>query len=149
MIALLALFKYLTMMYLWSMPVELCHKFIPFLFHSSIRAYIHLSCLFVTDVCVFKILLLLGYVLLYHICCFLICLFGVWVLVFVCFLFDGEVENFVSYQTVVDMTAEHPLNEILAIHRYHEIYTIPYRGTQWCLSSKCRKQTVWVEDYGH
>ena len=32
---------------------------------------------------------------------------------------------------MVDMTAEHPVNEILAIRRYHEIYTIPYTDTQW------------------
>ena len=25
---------------------------------------------------------------------------------------------------------EHPVNEILAIRRYHVIYTIPYTGTQ-------------------
>ena len=25
---------------------------------------------------------------------------------------------------------EHPMNEILAIRRYHVIYTIPYTGTQ-------------------
>ena len=31
---------------------------------------------------------------------------------------------------MVDMTAEHPVSEILAIRRYHEIYTIPYTGTQ-------------------
>ena len=46
---------------------------------------------------------------------------------------------------------EHPVNEILAIRRYHVIYTIPYHlddrtlGTQWRGSSKCRKQTVYVE----
>ena len=28
---------------------------------------------------------------------------------------------------MVDMTAEHPVNEILAIRRYHVIHTIPYR----------------------
>ena len=28
---------------------------------------------------------------------------------------------------MVDMTAERPVNEILAIRRYHVIYTIPYR----------------------
>ena len=28
---------------------------------------------------------------------------------------------------MVDMTAEHPVNEILAICWYHVIYTIPYR----------------------
>ena len=41
---------------------------------------------------------------------------------------------------------EHPVNEILAIRRYHVIYTIPYTGTQF----KCRKQTVCVEldDHG-
>ena len=45
---------------------------------------------------------------------------------------------------------EHPMNEILAIHRYHVIYTIPYTGTQWRGSSKRRKHTVCVEldDYG-
>ena len=47
---------------------------------------------------------------------------------------------------MVDMTAEHPVNEILAIRRYHEIYIIPYTGTQWRGSSKCRNQTVCVED---
>ena len=45
---------------------------------------------------------------------------------------------------------EHPVNEILAIRRYHVIYTIPYTGTQWRGSFKCRKQTVCVEldDHG-
>ena len=45
---------------------------------------------------------------------------------------------------------EHPVNEILAIRQYHVIYTIPYTGTQWRGSSKCRKQTVCVEldDHG-
>ena len=48
---------------------------------------------------------------------------------------------------MVDMTAEHPVNEILAIRRYHdEYYTIPYTGTQWHGSTKCRKQAVCVED---
>ena len=47
---------------------------------------------------------------------------------------------------MVDMTAEHPVNEILAIRRYHEIYTIPYTGTQWHGSTKCRKQAFCVED---
>ena len=49
---------------------------------------------------------------------------------------------------MVDMTAEHPVNEILAIRRYHETYTItiPYTGTQWHGSTKCRKQAVCVED---
>ena len=28
---------------------------------------------------------------------------------------------------MVDMTLEHPVNEILAIRRYHVIYTFPYR----------------------
>ena len=46
-----------------------------------------------------------------------VCSFGVWDFVFVCFLFDGEVENFVLYQAMVDMTAEQPLNGILAIRR--------------------------------
>ena len=50
---------------------------------------------------------------------------------------------------MVDMTAEHPVNEILAIRRYHEIYTIPYTGTQWHGSTKCRKQAVCVEDLVH
>ena len=42
------------------------------------------------------------------------------------------------------------MNEILAIRQYHVIYTIPYTGTQWRGSSKCRKQTVCVEldDHG-
>ena len=48
---------------------------------------------------------------------------------------------------MVDMTAEHPVNEILAIRRYHEIYNISYTGTQWHGSTKCRKQAVCVEDY--
>ena len=30
-----------------------------------------------------------------------------------------------SNQMMVDMTAEHPVNETVAIHRYHLIYTIP------------------------
>ena len=30
-------------------------------------------------------------------------------------------------QMMVDMTTEHHMNDILAIHRYHMIYTIPYR----------------------
>ena len=47
-------------------------------------------------------------------------------------------------QMMVDMTAEHPVNEILAIRRYHVIYTIP--DTQWRGSSKCRKQAVCVKD---
>ena len=48
---------------------------------------------------------------------------------------------------MVDMTAEHPVNEILAIRRYHvEIYTIPYTVTQLRGSFKCRKQAVCVED---
>ena len=42
---------------------------------------------------------------------------------------------------MVDMTAKHPVDEILAIPRYHEIYT----GTQWHGSTKCRKQAVCVE----
>ena len=38
---------------------------------------------------------------------------------------------------------EHHVNEILAIRRYHVIYTIPYTGThQWRGSSKYRQQTV-------
>ena len=41
---------------------------------------------------------------------------------------------------MVDMTAEHPVNEILGIRRYHVIYTIPYR------SLKCRKQAVCMKD---
>ena len=28
---------------------------------------------------------------------------------------------------MVVMTAEHPVNEILAIRRYHAIYTFPYK----------------------
>ena len=40
---------------------------------------------------------------------------------------------------------EHPVNEILAIRRYHVSYTIPYTGTPWRGSFKCRKQTVCVE----
>ena len=40
---------------------------------------------------------------------------------------------------------EHQVNEILAIRRYHVMYTIPYTGTQWRGSSKRRKQTVYVE----
>ena len=36
------------------------------------------------------------------------------VCLFLSILFDGEVENFMLYQTVVDITAEHPINEILA-----------------------------------
>ena len=31
------------------------------------------------------------------------------------------------YQMLVDMTAEHPVNEILTIRRYHMINCIPYR----------------------
>ena len=52
---------------------------------------------------------------------------------------------------MVDMTQNPPMNEIeleifAYIRRYHVIYTISYTGTRWRGSSKCRKQTVCVED---
>ena len=96
--------------------------------------------------CVFKILLL-GYVLLLLFSHLFVCLFGVCVL-FVClFLFDGENVKFVLHQTMVDMTAEHPVNETLAIRRIpRDLHYSVNRYSVMRFIQVYRKQTVWVED---
>ena len=43
---------------------------------------------------------------------------------------------------MVDMTAEHLVNEISAIRKYQVTFTIFRTGTQWRGSSKCRKQVL-------
>ena len=96
----------------------------------------------------FKIYLLLGYVLLsWHVCCFLLFVCSLFVL----FCFKVWWRSLKS-RVIADIGGhdpEYPVND-LAIRRYHVIYTIPYTGTQWRGSSKCRKQTVCVEldDHG-
>ena len=47
----------------------------------------------------------------------------------------------------MDMTAEHPVNNILAIHRFHVTYIIFCTDTGWRGSSKCRKQAACLKDW--
>ena len=45
------------------------------------------------------------------------------------YIFSSVQPTVATDQTMVDMTAEHPVNEIEAIPWYHVIYTIPCRHT--------------------
>ena len=112
--------------------VRQIHSIIVSFIHSFIHSFTPIFRFDLSLKCVFQIYLLRGYVLLlWHVCCFLLfCLFVrcLFVCLFVCF-FKVWWWSLKS-RVIADNGGhdpEHPVNEILAIRRYHVIYTIPDR----------------------